>query len=134
MSSKYTALATDAFQWRQRNARLTWAIIGALGLLLITVWFHDEALDRYYIKAELVDPAHTQSYKLEDVGDDIMSDSVDIAPQDLKRFVNRAEKLWSNNVKKRHDFIKEKGGLTVMREFSDKAVGTQYYTLVSSVN
>lgn len=133
MNSKYTALTTDLIQWRQRNIRLTYAIIGTLALFLLTFWFHDEALDRYYPSIEEQE-LQNQGYKVESIGDDDMTDSVDFRPKDLKKAVNRAETLWKNNVKKRHAFIKEQGGLEKIREFADKSHGWgQSYTLVSNM-
>lgn len=132
MSSKYTALSTDLIQWRQRNIRLTYAIIGTLALFLLIFWFHDEAMARYYPSVEEQE-SQNQGYKVESGGGhDDVSDSVDFGPKDLKKAVNRAEKLWKNNVKKRHAFIKEQGGLEKIREFADKSHGWgQSYTLVS---
>jgi len=132
MNSKYTSLAADAVQWRQRHSRMTWAILGVVALFFLTFLFHDEALDHYYGQDEKAIMLEEQPLSLEHAGQKPVEDNIDIAPKDLRRAINRSEQLWNNNVKKRRDFIKAQGGLGSIREFADKAHGWgQAFTLVS---
>lgn len=134
MNSRYTSLAAEAVQWRQRHSRMTWAILGIIVLFLLTFLFHDEALDHYHgsgaggASAILLKETPTQEQSSHSAEDD----SIDIAPKDLRRAVNRSETLWNNNLKKRKEFIKSQGGLEKIREFADKSHGWgQSFTLVS---
>lgn len=114
---------------------MTWAILGVIVLFLLTFLFHDEALDHYYgidvggnQEATMLKEKPTQ----EQQSHSALDDSIDIAPKDLRRAVNRSETLWENNLKKRREFIKLQGGLEKIREFADKSHSWgQSFTLVS---